>query len=198
MERYNNTSSAYDLSRFQRPQPQEQFVPTTKARVNTTGNKQVGQNDVKVKQGKASPTLAAALDNIRGMDRSVARSRRGKIVKFMAVCATFVFMLGSVVYSQANLNEANRQITRTNKSIATMQSEYSQKSVELEQRVNLKTAEEVATNQMGMTKISSTQVEYISLGQQDSVANINKKQGLGGVFQKINTFVENLLAYIKG
>lgn len=190
MEGYNSTSLAYDLSRFSRPQQDE-----TPDRISPRQKPQIKQNPAVRKEKPAAQT--GIIDGLRGMDRTIASARRGKLIKTVAFCASMMVMLGTVVYNQAQLSELNRDITRAEKSIVAMEGEYARKSVELEQRINLNTTEDVATNTLGMTEMDSTQIQYVSLGQDKTVSALAEEKS-GNIFSKIGNFFAGLFTNTEG
>lgn len=186
MERYNSTSLAYDLSRFSRTQADE--IPE---RISPRQKPQMKQNPVVRKEKAVSK--AGSIDVLRGMDSTIASVRRRKLMKAVAFCVSMMMMLGMVVYNQAQLSELNRDITKTEKAIVAMEGEYARKSVELDQRINLNTTEDVATNTLGMTEMDSTQIEYVSLGQEQTVSALAEEKS-SSLFSKIGNFFTNLFS----
>lgn len=118
-----------------------------------------------------------------------------KIAKAFATCMVLMLMFGIVVYNQAKLTEINREITQTTAQISQLKTEYQEKSRELEERVNIRTAEDVAKNEYGMTGVSSDQINYVTLPGEESKTGVRIETG---VFASIGRFFSQIAAFISG
>ncbi|HNX13883.1 MAG TPA: hypothetical protein PK854_09120 [Oscillospiraceae bacterium] len=187
MAQYDNL--AYDFTRFDREAKQRRQAEAVAA-----AKKKTIHADFTPKPIKKS-TLKTKISEIRGTNASISRLRILKMVKVFTACIALMLMFGVVVYNQAKLTEINREITRTTAQIEQLKTDYQQKSRELEERVNIRTAEDVAKNEYGMTPISNEQVNYISLPGEDSPTGVRSENG---VFASIGKFFTQIAAYISG
>lgn len=187
MAQYDNL--AYDFSRFDREARQRRQAAAVAAAKKKTIHADFTPKPVE------KPTLKTKISEIRGTNASITRLRMSKMVKVFVACIVLMLMFGVVVYNQAKLTEINREITRTTAKIEQLKTDYQQKGRELEERVNIRTAEDVAKNEYGMTPVSNEQVNYISLTGGESVAGVRSENGF---FASIGRFFAQIAAYISG
>lgn len=203
MAQYDNL--AYDFSRFDREAKQRKqaeaiaaakkktihadFSP--KPAVDYTQKSTAGFTPKTVQK----PSIKTQISEIRGVSASISRVRMSKIAKVFAACIVLMVMFGVVVYNQAKLTEINREITQTTAKIELLKTEYQQKSRELEERVNIRTAEDVAKNEYGMTPVSGDQVNYITLPGEEVGTGVRSENGF---FASIGRFFTQIAAYISG
>ncbi|HOP10614.1 MAG TPA: hypothetical protein PK629_03885 [Oscillospiraceae bacterium] len=191
MAQYDNL--AYDFSRFDREARQRRQAEAAKKTIQADFTPKSAA-DITLKPVK-KPTLKTQVSEIRGMDASISRLRMSKIAKVFTACIVLMIMFGVVVYNQAKLNEVNREITRTTAKIQQLKTDYQEMNRELEERVNIRTAEDVAKNEYGMTPISSDQVNYITLPVEEAETGLRSENG---IFATIGRFFEQVAAYISG
>ncbi len=141
------------------------------------------------------PSVKTQISKIRGMDAAVSRMRMSKIAKVFTACIMLMVMFGVVVYNQAKLTEVNRTITRTTAKIEQLKTDYQQKSRELEERVNIRTAEDIAKNKYGMTPINTDQVNYVNLPGEEAQSGVRSENGF---FASVGRFFAQIAAYIGG
>lgn len=72
-------------------------------------------------------------------------------------------IVGTFVCSQVKLNELTAQITAGEKALNESESAYTQLQVKSETKMSLSVIENFAANNLNMTKIDPSQVEYINL-----------------------------------
>jgi cell division protein FtsL len=187
MAQYDNL--AYDFSRFDREAKQRKQAEAIAAAKKKTIHADFTPKPVE------KPTVKTQISEIRGLDTSISRLRMSKIAKVFTACIVLMVMFGVVVYNQAKLTEINREITQTTAKIEQLKTDYQQKSRELEERVNIRTAEDVAKNEYGMTPINTEQVNYITLPGEEAATGVRSDNGL---FSSIGRFFTQIAAYISG
>ena len=106
------------------------------------------------------------------------------------MAVTFAFILGKV-----QLTELNAAVSQANKNLETLQSETTRLDMELESMISLKNVEELAAS-MGLSRVESYQVEYISLAQGDKVVVADKTQK-ESFWDSIGNSVNKILSYIR-
>lgn len=195
MAQYDNL--AYDFSRFDREARQrEQAEAIAAAKKKTIHADFAPKSAAIIIPKKVTKTsIKTQISEIRGTDASISRLRMSKIAKAFATCMVLMVMFGIVVYNQAKLTEINREITQTTAQISQLKTEYQQKSRELEERVNIRTAEDVAKNEYGMTGVSSDQINYITLPGEESETGVRIENG---VFASIGRFFSRIAAFVSG
>lgn len=127
--------------------------------------------------------------------KQVQQHRKTSIVRVAATCIALLMMFGIVIYNQARLNEINSRIAKTSRQISRLQSEYQTKRVELDRQLSLKSAQEIAENELGMTETDGTQITYVTLDH--SAANEPKRSG-DGLLDNAGRFLEDAYAYLSG
>lgn len=188
------TNLAYDLSRFdRRPRQQKRAgskAVTAREATPFPGNPQSAGYD----DAKRRLTLRDKINKSRGMETAVVKNRMSRLLKLVICCVFIVGMLAVVISGQARVNELNRQIIRTDNEITQVQTEIAQKQLEIEKRVNIRTAEDIARNEYGMVPMNGSQIYFVELDANEDVEGI-RMQGSGG---KIKMFFDDLFAYISG
>lgn len=93
-----------------------------------------------------------------------------------AVFMTLIFgmVLAFVVHSSVRINEANSALSDLQAGIALQNAELRAIELELENKNNLAVIEDIAINQLGMTKKENINKEYISLCEEDNVVIVQK------------------------
>lgn len=78
-------------------------------------------------------------------------------------------VLAFVVHSSVRINEANAELADLQAEIALQNSELRELELEMETKNDLRVIEDIAINQLGMTKKENIRKEYISLYEEDEV-----------------------------
>ncbi len=131
-----NSNLAYDLSKFD---VQEQEKHNSRRR----------EEQEKAKQ------------EIRMNSRSVSRS--GSRVKVILAAGAVFGALCIVNIQNTNAYDWNRMVTEQQAALTAAQEENSLLQSRLDSKVNIGYIEEFATTELGMTKVNSTQVKYLSV-----------------------------------
>lgn len=101
------------------------------------------------------------------------------------VCCTVIFLTAfTVVYSQVQLTELTEQINLTNSALAEAESLEIQLNMQEAQMMNGSEVEKYAVNELGLTKITGTQVTYVNVAQQDKGTVVQDSDG-GSFFNKL-------------
>lgn len=118
-----------------------------------------------------------------------------------AVFMTLVFgmVLAFVVHSSVRINEANSALSDLQSEIALQNVELRALELELETKNDLRVIEDIAVNQLGMTKKENIDREYISLYEQDSVVleqeEADQTQDKGNLLSAFSNRFEKLAEY---
>ena len=101
-----------------------------------------------------------------------------------AVFMTLIFgmVLAFVVHSSVRINEVNSSLSDLQAGIALQNAELRELELELETKNDLRVIEDIAKNQLGMTKKDNINKEYISLCEEDNVTieARNDESGVNG------------------
>ena len=100
------------------------------------------------------------------------RSSRMQALKRFRVTAASLILVGMVVTllsCNARLTELTGEIQATQKELTTSQSTYDYLQGQLEGISTMKNVEEIAVDQLGMTKLDASQITYVTLENQNSI-----------------------------
>lgn len=106
----------------------------------------------------------------------------------MAIIITAI--VGFMIHGQVQLAEINQQITSAQTELDHSKSEYIQMQARAEALLSTSSIEEYARTQLGMTKATNQQKEYISLSQGDKAEVYT--QSSDNVFTRIGDFFSSL------
>ena len=95
--------------------------------------------------------------------------KRSSILKAAAILLVCLTIFGLKLFSQAKLDEVNRNIARTQKTLEESKAENVRLQMQLNSIVSIEKVEEYAVNTLGMVKIEAGQVEYIDLSDGNAV-----------------------------
>ncbi len=98
-----------------------------------------------------------------------AKPKRHPLRAMMAVLSFSVFVIIAVamVYSQEQLAMLTEQINAANEDLAESQSLEVQLNMRAAQKMNGSEVEKYAADELGMSKVSSRQISYVNVAQQD-------------------------------
>ncbi len=100
------------------------------------------------------------------------RASRMQALKRFRVTAASLILVGMVVTllsCNARLTELTGEIQATQKELTTSQSTYDYLQGQLEGISTMKNVEEIAVEQLGMTKLDASQITYVTLENQNSI-----------------------------
>ncbi len=100
-----------------------------------------------------------------------------------------------MIYSQVVLTELTSEVGFYENQITDLNTEYVRLQSELEASTSIKTLEEAAENKLGLAKIDSSQVEYVSLTGTDDIT-VAQTGGIYLVEQYWNNFVAFIAEYL--
>jgi len=93
------------------------------------------------------------------------------VVAVLAACVT-------MIYSRVVLTELTEEANGYQQKLTVLNAEYIRLSGELEAASSIKTLEETAESDLGLSKIESSQVQYVNLTSEDHIVVADEK-GLG-------------------
>lgn len=169
---YGTADRGYDLSLFE--------TQGTAAR-KTAPAKQ------KKKQPKAKVVKMAEFNYDKASRR---KHNYGAIAVGVVLAVIVVAIVGVIIHGNAQVAELNEQIASAQVDLDHAKSEYIQMSAKVESSLSTAAVEEYARTQLGMTKATNQQKEYISLSQGDKAVVYSDKNA--NVFTEIGDFFESL------
>ena len=131
--------------------------------------------------------------------RMIENRRKAKVVApVKVILASAVALVISVImiYSQVVLTELTSEVSFYENQIVDLDTEYVRLQSELESITSIKTLEEAAETKLGLTKIDSSQVEYVNLtgGDEITVAHVSGKYLIK---ENWENFVNSISEYLK-
>ena len=117
---------------------------------------------------------------------------RNFILKVATYVSVFFVGVISVLFNQIAITEITNEVSNKNAELNTLQNEYRMLEAQLESSVALTNIEETVTRQLGLTKLDSSQITYLSLSEEDTYTIPEEKQG--GLWARIKQVVEYISA----
>ena len=152
---YENRNAAYDLSLFDEAATSSaSALPKRKAE-----EEKVTKADKKINKKKKVIALPEEeLHKIRRRKRNPFKIALGTIGG-----AAVAFVVATIIIGQVQLTELNQEILTAKETLANSQSVYTQTEMALQADLTTAEIENYAENQLGMTKASNTQKEFVTL-----------------------------------
>lgn len=122
-------------------------------------------------------------------------ARSGSVLTIILLSVLAAVLLGSVIYSLDRRNTVYNKMSSMNSALSLAEAENVRLQAELESRMTAKNVEDYAENVLGMTKIDSSQIEYIKI-QTDDVVNIPQQKE--GLLSKIEGLFDDIVEYFRG
>lgn len=104
--------------------------------------------------------------------RLIKSKRQAKTVapiKVILIVLAFLVVTVLMILSRVMIMELNAQISEKHQEITILDSEYVRLSAELEASTSMKSLESSAIDELGLTKIDGSQVEYMNLAGNDKI-----------------------------
>lgn len=116
-------------------------------------------------------------------------------VKIILGAAMVIAVCIIMIYSQVVLTELTSEVSFYENQITELNTEYVRLQSELEASTSIKTLEEAAESKLGLAKIDSSQVEYVSLTGSDEIT-IARTGGKYLIVEYWNNFLEFIGEYL--
>ena len=132
--------------------------------------------------------------------RMIKNRRKAKVVApVKVILASAVALVISVImiYSQVVLTELTSEVSFYENQIVDLDTEYVRLQSELESITSIKTLEEAAETKLGLSKIDSSQVEYVNLtgGDEITVAHVSGKYLIKENWENFVNFISEYLKF---
>ena len=173
-----NRSEAYDFSLFE--ERYDNTAPLRGPQKGSQPKKDVRQNVVELPERELKKNARPQRHPFRAMAATAC---------FAVIFATVV----SVVYSQVQLTELTEQINTAATQLEEAQSLEIQLNMKAAREMNGSQVEEYAVNQLGMSKITGTQVTYVNVAQEDEGTVVQDVDG-GSVLDQIMATIRSWFA----
>lgn len=169
---YGTTDRGYDLSFFE-----------------TQGT--AARKTAPVKQKKKQPKAKVVKMSEFQYDQAPRRKHNfASLAVGFVIAVVVASIVGVIIHGHVQVAELNEQIASAQVELEHRQSEYIQMSAKVEGFLSTAAVEDYARTQLGMTKATNQQKEYISLSQGDKAVVYDDAQT--NVFTEIGAFFESL------
>lgn len=116
-------------------------------------------------------------------------------VKFILDAVAVIAVALIMIYSQVVLTELTAEVNSYESKISALDTERMRLEGELEASTSIKTLEETAEKSLGLSKIDSSQIEYVNLTGEDEIS-VAKTSGKYLIEQYWNNFIEFIAEYL--
>lgn len=116
-------------------------------------------------------------------------------VKFILDAVAVIAVALIMIYSQVVLTELTAEVNSYESKINALDTERMRLEGELEASTSIKTLEETAEKSLGLSKIDSSQIEYVNLTGEDEIS-VAKTSGKYLIEQYWNDFIEFIAEYL--
>ncbi len=130
--------------------------------------------------------------------RIIKNRRKAKVIapaKIILASAMAIVISIVMIYSQVVLTELTSEVSFYENQLTELDTEYVRLQGELEATTSIKTLEEAAETKLGLTKIDSSQVEYVNLTGNDEIS-VAHTGGKYLVKQYWDNFIDFIAEYL--
>lgn len=170
---YFNTDRDYDLSLFEsegNAARKKKAAPKTRVRTKSNNVIELG---------------------VPEFDKSQRRKHNvGSIVMGFVCAAVIVLCVGFIIKGQVELTELNQEIAEAKVTLEETKSEYTQMQAKMESSFSTAAIEKYAREELGMSKATNQQKEYISLSEGDKAEVYTQKES--NIFTEIGELLGSL------
>lgn len=114
--------------------------------------------------------------------KRVHRRSPMKAVSVLLIAFFAMLPVVALIAINARITEVNERIMEVDTKISRVTGDNTRLELELERMMSIKNVEDYAVTELGMQKLSRSQIEYIKLNQEDKIEVDNKSESL---FDKI-------------
>lgn len=171
---YATQNRGYDLSLFETS--------------GTTARKPEPRQSKKKQHGHRNNIVELPEMNV---DKSLRRKHNlGSLVAGFVMVTVVAVILGVIIHGRVQLAEVNQQIASAQQLLTEKESEHNQMQARVEGFLSTAAIEECAREELGMSKATNQQKEYISLESGDKAEVYIQESG--NIFTKIGDFLGSL------
>ena len=152
------------------------------------------QPDVQKKKKVQKRNLHVVKDLPR-QNTVISKEQRKRQTKLTLVVIGIFILLLTISYRNSQINESFSELKDAQQQLALLQKENEQLEVSIEKSLNLNDLEQIAREQLGMQKATSSQTKYISLPKKDYVEGATEEIKIEqetSVIQKIIDYIMNI------
>ncbi len=145
-------------------------------------------------QKKKSTTISKKTQAAQKNKKQVKVKQHKKLKYFVYLLIGFSILF-AISYRNSQINESFSELKETQEQYALLQKENEQLEVAIENNLNLSDLEQIAKEQLGMQKATSSQTKYVALPKKDHVegaAEEIKIEETQNIFEKIIEYIMNI------
>ena len=153
---YDNRNLAYDLHLFEQEEIRSSVVKTPEK-----------EQEVKPTKKKQNTKVDAKSKDENGSVKRIKRRKNNFLSISMVVVFAAVIMavVGLIIHGQVQLTELNQQISAAQKNLEEQKSLYTQLEMKVDASISTAVVEKYAQENLGMSKVSNAQKEFVSLSE---------------------------------
>jgi len=108
---------------------------------------------------------------VRVVKTDHTRTKKKKVfkVRFITCVAALSLLMAGTVYSRLQLTQVRQQTIAANQKLTEVTSENAYLDYELESMVSLGNAEKYARDELGLVKLETSQIEYVTLNDENKI-----------------------------
>ena len=134
--------------------------------------------------------------SLRVVDNPKAGSKQKQApIKVVLAMLAIVATVSLMIYNRAVLTELGDAINQQNSQLKNLASEEVRLRSEIEANTSIRNVEEIAVEELHMSKIDKSQITYVTLSEEDK---IEVSDSTGGLLDRLSRFLSGILEYIRG
>lgn len=126
--------------------------------------------------------------------KAVKRKHKSRYIGLILALVLMFGLMSYKIYCDATYNELTNELAQLNGQYSDLVNEEKRLNIKLSERADLSNVEEIATGQLGMSKIEQYQIEYVSLDTKDRAVVIDNSEN--GVFNELFRNFSVILEYL--
>lgn len=131
-------------------------------------------------------------NNNNSKSKSKNANAANSVIVFLA-CVFTLALLFAVIYGKVEVTAVYNEISAETKNVEMLQSENVRMKAELDARMSLKSVEEYAENNLGLTKLDKSQINYVRI-QSENIVEIPETEK--DFFVKVKETFSNIVDII--
>lgn len=128
-------------------------------------------------------------------NKKQVKVKKHKQLKYFVYLLIGFSVLFAISYRNSQINESFSELKETQEQYALLQKENEQLEVAIENNLNLSDLEQIAKDQLGMQKATSSQTKYVALPKKDHVEGATEEikiEETQNIFEKIIEYILNI------
>ena len=122
--------------------------------------------------------------------RRAAKKEKLRVARCVAMMVVVVLMLSALLYARVVQIEVANEYNQTTSTLSALKGENSTLLKQLEDKLSISSVEEIARDTLGMEKVDSHQMQYITFETEDTVEVVKEP----GFFERIGNFFAGLFS----